>query len=89
MERVGVTLLEPWVATVPMPLMVTFVALVVDQVRVEACPCWIAAGLAEMCAVGAGGGGGGGGAGAGAAFLWHPERTRAAAKTTAAERCLS
>jgi hypothetical protein len=86
-EWVGETLLEPLEATVPSPLIVTWVAFVVVQDSVDDWPCSIALGLVLMVAVGAGGGGGGGG-GVGAIFLWHPERARTEAKRTASEHCL-
>ncbi len=88
MDWVGDTLLEPLEATVPSPLIVTCVAFVVVHESVDDWPCSIALGLVLMEAVGAGAGGGGGGGGVGAIFLWHPERARTEAKSTASERCL-
>jgi hypothetical protein len=84
-EVEGETDCEPLTATGPMPSIVALVAFVVDQKRVADWPGLMAAGETLMLAVGAGGGGGGGvvgGAGA-MVFLWHPARTRIAARHTA------
>src|SRR5215472_244465 len=64
--------------------MLTSVALVVCQLRVDDCPLSMVSGLAASDAVGAAGGGGGGGGGGGC-FLWQAPRNRIApsAKTRA------
>jgi hypothetical protein len=86
-DLVGETDCEPLVATVPMPPIAAEVALVVDHASVADCPWSIASGVARMLAVGtgagAGAGFGGGGGGGATAFLWHPPRTRTAARHAA------
>jgi hypothetical protein len=80
-EAVGLTLCDPEAWTVPIPSIVTSVALVVCQLSVVDCPCSIVAGFAVIEAVGAGGGGGGGGGG-GATFFLHALKVSIAANAT-------
>src|SRR5262249_23116753 len=67
-ESVGLTCLIPFGSTAPTPSMLTSVAFVVCQVKVDDCPLSIVSGLAVNVAVGAAGAGGGGGGGGGFFF---------------------
>src|SRR5262249_29952884 len=70
----GLTVLEPFESTLPMPSMETSLAFSVRQVSCVDCPAWMESGLAESDAVGAAGGGGGGGGGV--LFLAQPASSK-------------